>query len=258
MVRNQHIMTDRTITAIAVEGIPIIHPGDDLSRTILDAVKESEQEILEKDIIIISSKVVSIAENRIVHSKDIEVSRQARKLAEKNDFDPFQVELALKESKSIIRDDRVLITETHSGIVCNFAGVDKSNAPEGMYILLPKDADYSAELVRKSLSQEIGKSVAIIISDTQGRPWRKGSVNLAIGCAGIAPFKYNKGKYDIYGRTLEHSTVCQVDELVSLAEPLMGQANQGIPVVIIRGYIYSEDNEKARDIIRPENEDMFR
>jgi coenzyme F420-0:L-glutamate ligase/coenzyme F420-1:gamma-L-glutamate ligase len=100
--------------------------------------------------------------------------------------------------------------------------------------------------------------LAVIITDTQGRPWRKGSINIAIGCAGIAPFKYNKGKKDLYGRTLLRSTVCQVDEIAMLAEPIMGQAGQKNPVVIVRGYEYTDSNETARDIIRSKTEDMFR
>jgi coenzyme F420-0:L-glutamate ligase/coenzyme F420-1:gamma-L-glutamate ligase len=168
------------------------------------------------------------------------------------------VELALRESTEVIQTRGVLITETHTGMVCNFSGVDKSNIPKGKYILLPKDPDVSAKKLLMKLEKESGKHLGIIISDTHGRPWRRGSVNIAIGCAGIAPFKYNKGKNDLYGRTLERSTVCQVDELASLAEPLMGQAGQGIPVVIIKGYSFYNDSETAKDINRPRNEDMFR
>ena len=106
--------------------------------------------------------------------------------------------------------------------------------------------------------QVTGKKLAVVISDTQGRPWRKGSVNVSIGCSGIAPFKYNKGKRDLYGRELKRSTVCQVDEIAMLAEPLMGQAGQKTPVVIVRGYQYQDSEESAKDIIRPKHEDMFR
>lgn len=252
------MMSVYTIMAIGLDKFPVVKPTDNLPRMILETVEKNGLKIQDKDIIIVSSKIVSKVENRIVHVKDIKLSRRAKEIAEMNGFDPYHVELALRESRKIIRCERVLITETRSGLICNFAGVDKSNAPEGMYILLPYDADRSAENIRLLLIQEIGKQVAVIISDTQGRPWRKGSVNIAIGCSGIAPFKYNRGKHDLYGRKLERSTVCQVDELASLAEPLMGQANQGIPVVIIRGYMYSEDDDRATDIIRPETEDMFR
>ncbi len=251
-------MQAKTITAIPIVGIPKIKPGDEIHAAIFDATRRAEGELHEDDIIVISSKIVSKAEGRIVAREVIEITREASEIAQRNQFDPFQVELALRESKKIIRDNRVLITETQSGLICNFSGVDKSNAPEGKYILLPEDPDASAARIRNGLKASTRKNIAIIISDTQGRPWRRGSVNLAIGCAGISPFKFNKEKTDLYGRTLKHSTVCQVDELAALVEPLMGQGGQGFPAVIIRGYSYSESEEKARDIIRSEEEDLFR
>lgn len=251
-------MHEKTITAVPITGIPEINPGDDLSSIITDATRRLGEELRENDILVISSKIVSKAENRIVAQESITITDQAHEIAQRNQFDPFQVELALRESRKIIRNDRVLITETHSGFICNFSGVDKSNAPEGLYILLPKDPDSSAEQIRNSITKSIGKDVAIIISDTQGRPWRRGSINVTIGCAGISPFKFNKGRKDLYGRILEHSTVCHVDELASLAEPLMGQAGQGVPIVIIRGYSYTDSEDNAKDINRSEEEDMFR
>ena len=252
------MMNEKTITAIPITGIPEINPGDDLSSIITDAATRMGEELCENDILVISSKIVSKAENRIVAQDSITVTDKAHEIAQRNQFDPFQVELALRESRKIIRNERVLITETHSGLICNFSGVDKSNAPEGIYVLLPKDSDSSAGHIRNSIMESTGKKIAIIISDTEGRPWRRGSINLAIGCAGISPFKINRGRKDLYGRILEHSTVCQVDELASLAEPLMGQAGQGVPVVIIRGHSYSNSEDSAKDINRLEEEDMFR
>jgi coenzyme F420-0:L-glutamate ligase/coenzyme F420-1:gamma-L-glutamate ligase len=113
-------------------------------------------------------------------------------------------------------------------------------------------------LIREQLITKTGLQLAVIISDTQGRPWRKGSVNLAIGCSGINAFKFNKGKQDLYGRTLQHSTVCQIDEIASLVEPLMGQADEGVPVVIVRGYTYTSGTDVGKDVFRPKEEDMFR
>ncbi|MHA2397178.1 MAG: coenzyme F420-0:L-glutamate ligase, partial [Candidatus Thorarchaeota archaeon] len=138
------------------------------------------------------------------------------------------------------------------------SGIDKSNAPEEVYVLLPKDPDQSAERILEGLVKETDLKLAVVISDTQGRPWRKGSVNVAIGCAGINAFKYNKGKTDLHGRVLKQSTVCQIDELASLAEPLMGQAGEKVPVVIIRGYEYQDGSETSSDVIRSRDEDLFR
>jgi len=251
-------MSPETIQAIALAEFPVVEPHDNLVELILKSVEKSKQDLKDNDILVIASKIVSVSENRIVNANDIEPSQKAIKIASQNDFDPIHVELAIRESVDILRTEGVLITETSSGLVCNFSGIDKSNAPEGKYILLPRNPDSSASQYLKSLINSTGKKLAIIITDTQGRPWRRGSVNLAIGCAGIAPFKYNKGKKDLYGRVLERSTVCQVDEIAMLAEPLMGQADKRVPVVIVRGYSYSASEETAKDINRPKHEDMFR
>ena len=251
-------MSSERIQAFPIPDFPIVRPESNLVKLILQTLETSKTELENGDILVIASKVVSLSENRIVNAKDVEPSQKALEIASKNNFDPIHVELAIRESVEIIRSEGVLITETSSGLICNFSGVDKSNAPNGNYILLPKDPDSSANQYLKSLMNSIGKKLAIIITDTQGRPWRKGSVNLAIGCAGIAPFKYNKGKKDLYGRVLERSTVCQIDEIAMLAEPLMGQAGQRVPVVIVRGYSYSTSEETAKDINRPKHEDLFR
>lgn len=251
-------MSSERIHAIPIPDFPIVEPDVNLVKLIMQTLEASKTELENGDILVIASKIVSVSENRIVRATDIEPSEKALEIASKNDLDPIHVELALRESVEILRTEGVLITETSSGLVCNFSGVDKSNAPEGDYILLPRDPDSSANQLLKSLIKSTGKKLAIIITDTQGRPWRRGSINLAIGCAGIAPFKYNKGKKDLYGRVLERSTVCQIDEIAMLAEPLMGQAGQKIPIVIVRGYTYSASEETAKDINRPKHEDMFR
>ncbi len=251
-------MSPETIQAFALAEFPVVEPHDNLVELILKSVEQSKQDLKDNDILVIASKIVSVSENRIVSAKDVEPSQKAIEIASQSDFDPIHVELAIRESVDILRTEGVLITETSSGLVCNFSGIDKSNAPEGKYILLPKNPDSSAHQLRESMMKATGKKLAIIVTDTQGRPWRRGSVNLAIGCAGIAPFKHNKGKKDLYGRVLERSTVCQVDEIAMLAEPLMGQAGKRVPVVIVRGYSYSASEETAKDINRSKHEDMFR
>jgi coenzyme F420-0:L-glutamate ligase/coenzyme F420-1:gamma-L-glutamate ligase len=251
-------MSPPNIRAIALSRIPEVKEGDDISNFILECLITSSLKLEEGDILVIASKIVSKAEGRVISRESVNISKQAHEIAEENCFDPIQVELALRESKEVIRRKNALITETQSGSICNFSGVDKSNTPKGTYVLLPKNPDSSAELLLRLLEEKTHKRLAVIISDTQGRPWRRGSVNLAIGCAGIAPFKYNRGRRDLHGRILERSTVCQVDEIASLAEPLMGQADQGVPVVIIRGYEFLSDGFKAKDINRTKDEDLFR
>ena len=246
-------MNPEPVKAIAVEDIPMVQKGHDIADLILERVT-----LLERDIIVIASKIVSKAEGRVVKAEDVEVSTKAQELADTNGFDPVHVELALREAKEIIRDYGVLITETRSGLVCNFSGVDKSNAPDAEYVLLPEDPDDSASRIRNRLIGVSGLDLAVIISDTHGRPWRKGSINIAIGCSGINALKFNAGKKDLHGRILKRSTVCQIDEIAAYVEPLMGQANEGIPVVIVRGYDYDDGDDRASDIIRSREEDMFR
>lgn len=251
-------MTSDTVTAIAIESIPIVKPGDDLVDLILQSVRDEGTQLIPGDIIVIASKIVSKSEDRLVQAVEVDVSKRAKEIAAENGFDPVHVELALQESVEIVQSDGVLITETRLGFVCNFSGVDKSNAPEEEYVLLPENPDQSARAILDELEKKTRLSLAVVISDTQGRPWRKGSINIAIGCAGINAFKYNRGKRDLYGRVLKRSMVCQIDEIAALAEPLMGQAGEGVPVVIVRGYEYSQGNERASDIIRSKDEDMFR
>ena len=251
-------MSVRPLQLLGVAGIPVIEQGDDLSKIILEAVRESRMEIMEGDIIIIAHSVVSKAEGRVVHQDTIRVSDKARTIATANGFDPAHVELALQESRRVLRSKGVLVTETHNGLVCNFSGVDRSNAPVDCFLLLPEDPDASALRILDALQVETGLKLAVIISDTQGRPWRIGSVNIAIGCAGIGAFKHNRGKRDLYGRILKRSTVCQIDELAAAAEPLMGQADDAVPVVIVRGYAIEEDAEVGRDVQRTAAEDLFR
>ena len=252
------IMTTKTLKAIGFNSIPIIKPGDNLARIILEAIRECEFNLKDGDILVIASKVVSKAEGRLRSISEIKISERAKEIAKRNGFDPVHVELALQEASEVVNDDGVLITSSHLGFICNFSGVDKSNAPKDKYVLLPKNPDQSAETIRQILMKETNRTLAVIIADTQGRPWRKGAVNVAIGCAGINAFKHNKGKSDLYGRILKRSSVCHIDELASFAEPLMGQAGERIPVVIIRGYEFSEGSEKARNIIRSKEENMFR
>lgn len=230
----------------------------DLASVILNCLEESKMELEEKDILVIAHSIVSKAEGRVVHRASVDVSKRAEEIAESNGFDPVHVELALRESQAVIREQGVLITETNSGFICNFSGVDKSNAPPDSFILIPQNPDESATTILRNLTEKTGLELAVIITDTQGRPWREGSINIALGCAGINAFKHNKGKLDLYGKPLQRSTVCQIDEISSAAEPLMGQADEGTPVVVVRGYEYKRGYEAAQNVPRTREEDLFR
>ncbi len=234
-------------------------PGDDIAELIIDALSRMGVDIEDGDIVVVAHAIVSKSEGRIVHRSSVHVTSRAAHIAKSNGWDPVHVELAFRESQQVLRTERALVTVTHGGLVCNFGGVDASNAPPDSFLLLPLDSDASAEHLRERIYELTGRTVAVIIADTQGRPWRRGSVNLAIGLAGIDPFRVNRGKSDLYGRTLQRSLVCQADEIAAAAEPVMGQADEGTPVAVVRGYVYrnSEDG-RATAIIRPEHEDVFR
>ena len=252
-------MSAKKFEVFAVPGIPVIDGPADVTELIISALSPQKIRLKDGDVLVIAHTLVSKAEGRAVDQSEIKVSSRANEIAERNGFDPFQVELALRESHDILRTERALITETLYGLVCNFSGVDHSNAPAGGYVLLPLDPDSSAKQILESLMERTGlHKLAVIISDTQGRPWRKGSVNLAVGCAGINAFKHNKGRTDLYGRVIERSTVCQVDEVAAAAEHIMGQGGEGTPVIVVRGYTYEEGDERARHVPRAKSEDIFR
>ncbi len=249
-------MTD-IIEIIPIKGIPLIQENDDLPTIITDAITGSGIDVKDGDVIVIAHTIVSKSEGRIVHKSEIAVSSRAGAIAKRNNFDTYQVEIALQESRSILRKERALITELRDGHICNFSGVDHSNAPPDSYVLLPTNSDYSAKSIRTGLQKILNKDIAVIISDTEGRPWRKGAINIAIGCSGIDAFKHNKGKRDLYSRTLQCSLVCQVDQIASAAELVMGQADEAVPAVIVRGYRYDKGKETASDIHRARKENLF-
>ncbi|MBN2229305.1 MAG: coenzyme F420-0:L-glutamate ligase [Candidatus Thorarchaeota archaeon] len=247
-----------SVEIIPLRGIPKIDLGDNIPKCILDALDSTNISLVDGDIIVIAHTIVSKAEGRVIESSQINVTPRAQDIANRSDFDAVQVEIALGEGRAVIRDERALIIELPNGHICNFGGVDHSNAPPSSYLLLPRDPDRSAKLLRTEIEEQSRKKIAVIISDTEGRPWRKGAINIAIGCAGINAFKHNQGKQDLYGRILQRSMICQVDQIASAAELVMGQADEGIPVVIIRGYDYERGNEKVSDIHRTGEENLFR
>ncbi len=246
-----------TIEIIPVSGLPIITQGDNLAQLILRTMKKKRQEIKKGDIVAIAHTVVSIAEGKLVQSTDVNVSPKAERLALLNERKPQKIQTALNEACEIIREEPVLITRTKHGLITDMSGVDESNAPEGYYVLLPEDPDKSANEISRLLSQMYGFEVPVIIADTQGRPWRRGAVNLAIGVAGMSPFAVNAGQRDLFNRQLKSSLVCIADELAAASELVMGQADEGIPVAIIRGVIWTYSGEVARDILRSDTENLF-
>jgi coenzyme F420-0:L-glutamate ligase/coenzyme F420-1:gamma-L-glutamate ligase len=249
------------IQIIGIKGLPIIKAGDNLAELICDAAERQKTPIQNGDIIVVTHVIVSRAEGKIVNLDGITPSAFAKSIAEQYGKDPTLVEVVLRESKSMVRMDRgILITESKHGFVCANSGVDKSNVPgERIVALLPENPDDSAEKIRKEIKKLTGFDVAVIISDTHGRPLREGEINVAIGVAGIKPIRDRRGEKDLFGYILRIKQTAIADELASAAELVIGQADEGIPVAIIRGYHYPKsESAKATELIMPKEKDLFR
>jgi coenzyme F420-0:L-glutamate ligase/coenzyme F420-1:gamma-L-glutamate ligase len=248
-----------SISIIGVDGIPEVVPGNDLSKIILEACEEQRTPLQPKDIVVVTQKIVSKAEGEIVDLSTVVPSDFASRWADRYDKDARVIELALQDSRRIVRMDRgVLVTETQHGFFCVNSGIDASNVSDrDAVVLLPKDSDASARHIRDGINKLSGLQVAIIITDTWGRPWRKGVLNVAIGVAGIDSIRDYRGLVDDYGRELHGTAIAVVDELASAGELVMGKLDR-IPVAIVRGYSYKSANGSVSDMIRPADEDIFR
>jgi len=248
------------IQIIGINGLPIVKEGDNLAKLICESAEKQGTPIRDGDILVVTHVVASRAEGKIVNLDDVVPSEFAKKIAMQYDKDPAMVEVVLRESKSIKRmGDGKLITETKHGFVCANSGVDKSNVPgERIVALLPDDPDAFAEKIRQEIKRLTGCDVAVIISDTHGRPLREGEINVAIGVAGIKPIRDRRGEKDLFGYVLRVKQTAVADELSSAAELVIGQADEAVPVAIIRGYKYPKsENAKATELIRPPEKDLF-
>jgi coenzyme F420-0:L-glutamate ligase/coenzyme F420-1:gamma-L-glutamate ligase len=251
----------KTIDIIAVENLPLMKKGDKIAQLVVNAAEKQRTPLQNKDVVVITHKIVSKSEGSTVNLDDVTPSLRAKEIAQKTGKEPALVEVILGETKEIVRiGSNSLITETKNGIVCANAGVDKSNIEgEKNIALLPRNPDATAQQIRQEIKTLTNRDVAVIISDTHGRPLRMGEINVAIGVAGIKPTRDRRGEKDMFGYVLRVKQTAVADELASAAELLIGQASEGIPVVIIRGYDYQPtENVSAKELIRPKEEDFFR
>jgi coenzyme F420-0:L-glutamate ligase/coenzyme F420-1:gamma-L-glutamate ligase len=249
------------IEIIAVQNLPLITEGDNLAELICNAARKQKILLQERDVIVITHVAVSKAEGNVINLDEITPSKRAHDIALRTQKEAELVEVILRETKEIVRiGPNSLITETKNGIVCANAGVDRSNVEgERNVVLLPIDPDVSAQKIRRDIRRLSGCDVAVIISDTHGRPLRMGEINVAIGVAGIKPIRDRRGEKDLFGYKLKIKQTAVVDELSSAAELVIGQANEGIPVAIIRGYNYqATEKATAKELTRPKDKDLFR
>jgi coenzyme F420-0:L-glutamate ligase/coenzyme F420-1:gamma-L-glutamate ligase len=239
---------------IGVEGLPEVRPGDDLAQLIA-----SRSRLESGDVLVVAQKVVSKSEGRLINFRSVRASDEAKRIASRlvASPDPRIVQVILDESVRVLRSERVLITETRHGFVCANSGVDHSNVPDSDELaLLPEDPDASAEALRERLRQLTGVEVGVIVSDTFGRPWRLGIVNVALGVAGLPALIDLRGSPDDDGKELQATVLAIADDIAAAAGLVMGKTNRA-PVVIVRG-LASKGTGTGRDLIRPAAEDLFR
>ena len=261
MVRNQKskIKNQNCLSAIPIPGIPEVLPGDSLPDLIVEATRKARLKFAPGDILVITHKVVSKAEGQLVDLDTLRPRRSAIAWAGRYGYDPRVVELALREgARTLRRKQGVLITETRHGWICANSGVDVSNVDGGRSAaLLPADADASARRMYRAIEKRVGVAVPIIISDTFGRPWREGLVEVAVGLAGMKAFRDYRDREDAYGYKLRVSLEAAADELAAMAGLACGKLTRR-PACIIRGFEYTAGVGRAKDLIRPAKRDLFR
>jgi len=236
-----------------------IREGADIGNLILKSIKEKKESLKENDVIVITHKIISKSEGRTIDLTKIIPSEESKNISYRTGKDPKLVELIISQSNEIIKIQRdIIITETKHGFVCANSGIDTSNVEKSNHVvLLPVDPDKSAREIRNYIKSRTKTNVAVIISDTFGRPFRKGQVNVAIGVAGIDPIKSYIGKSDMYGNILRVTEIAIADEIASAAELVMGKSLR-VPVTIVRGYNFSSSDASISKVIRAKKDDLFR
>jgi len=248
---------------IGVTGIPLLKKGDHLDEILLKAISDMDLKIQEGDVLVIAETAVAKAEGNIIKLEYMEPGATAMELASKTGKDPELVEAILQESEEVIKvGPDFIISETKHGFVCANAGIDESNVKEGLATPIPRNPDKIASEIRNKIQNITDAETAVIISDTQGRAFREGAVGVAIGISGMDPLWDRSGEKDLYGRELKTTSIAVADELASAASVVMGQADEGIPIVLIRGVNYPEylknDSANIKPLIRPKKYDVFR
>ena len=250
------------LNLIPLASMPLVKPGDDLGALLADVVQAAGLALEDSDIVVVAQKIVSKAEDRFVRLRDVTPSPRAVELGRLTRKDPRLVEVILWDTAEVIRARHgVLIVEHHLGFICANAGVDQSNvgAADDLVLRLPADPDASARQLRARLHDLTGTTPAIIINDSHGRPWREGTEGVAIGLAGLAPVQDLRGQPDLFGRRLQITTVGFADQVAAGASLVMGQADEGIPAVVVRGLGYQPaEDTSAYQILRPPETDLFR
>lgn len=246
-----------------VDGVPLVKPGDDLAAVVIGAFEKSGLSLADQDVVVVAQKIVSKAEGRLVDLAAVTPSPRAVELGKATDKDPRLIEVILGESVEVVRHKPgVIVVEHRLGFVMANAGVDRSNVKaDGMkepVLLLPADPDGSASTLKAALDKAFGADVGIVISDSVGRAWRNGTVGLALGAAGLPALDDRRGRPDLFGRKLEVTEVAVADQIAAAAAILMGEGDEGRPLVLVRGISWTAPARPAKDLVRPKTVDLFR
>jgi coenzyme F420-0:L-glutamate ligase/coenzyme F420-1:gamma-L-glutamate ligase len=252
------------VTLIPVSGLPHVQPGDDVARLLLQALEAASFSLQDGDVLAVAQKIISKAEDRAVDLNDVEPGRRAREVAAETGKDPRLVELILRESEEISRlAPNLLIVRHRLGFTSANAGIDRSNvqqedAEAARVLLLPLDPDASAARLREAIRERRGVTTGVVVVDSHGRPFRLGTVGVAIGVAGLPALWDRRGETDLYGYQLQHTEVGLADEIAAAAGLLMGQGAEGVPAVLLRGLSLPPQEGSARDLVRPRAQDLYR
>ena len=240
-----------------ISNIPEIQSNDNLSKIIIHALKKNRLKLKNKDVLVITQKIISKSENRLIHKNNVIPMQSAKKLSKEIGKSSVLTQLILDESQRIIKKKYgVIITETNHGFICANSGIDQSNIPPNYFCLLPINPDKSAKKIRIALEDEFNVKIGIIISDTFGRPFRSGQTDVAIGVSGISPLLNYKGKKDSFKKNINVTSIAVADELASSAELVLGKTNKS-PIALIRGYDFQISSKNSKLLIMPKNKSMF-
>jgi coenzyme F420-0:L-glutamate ligase/coenzyme F420-1:gamma-L-glutamate ligase len=269
-------MSPAALTLTPLERIPLIQPGDDLNSIILSGLEHTNIELQNNDILVLAQKIVSKAENRLVYLATVDPSMKAVAYAAQADKDPRLIELILRESSEVLRvRPGLMIVEHRLGFICANAGIDHSNVgppdfleselevtakkdPDDWVLLLPENPDISAAELRRKLEAETGVCLGVMIIDSHGRAWRNGIVGVTIGISGVPGVIDKRGETDLFGYELKATEIGSADELAAAASLVMGQADEGIPIVHVRGFPYPLREAGLGELLRPKQMDLFR
>jgi len=258
-MKSRMFVPSNRLEIIGVGGLPEIKEGNDLTRLFLDAVEEGKLELEDGDAIVFTSKIMAKSEGRVVDLSGVRVSGEAERMAKETEKDPRIVQLVLSEAKAIVRMMRKhVIVETKHGFVCANAGVDESNVEEGKAVLLPKDPQKSARLLKDGIEERSGKAISVLISDSFGRAFRDGVTGICIGVSGIPALVDRRGEEDRFGKIAEITKEAIVDEICAAANLVMGEFKEGVPIAIVRGLKLERCERDIQELLFNKEDDLFR